>query len=75
MLTMSLTVAPSEGLVIVTTGDSVLKAANKVKEEYPECRILKIVSLIDRLEGGRENIEREGYKYDCIFDLKELGLK
>ena len=59
---------------VVTKGNSVLKAAERLKKEYPESRIVKIVSLIDRLEGGREKIEEAGYKYESLFTIKELGL-
>ena len=55
---------------VVTTGASTLKAIQKAKEAGLE--ILKIVVLIDREEGGREAIERQGYEYVSIFTRSDF---
>ncbi|MBI1922427.1 MAG: orotate phosphoribosyltransferase [Geobacter sp.] len=55
---------------VVTTGGSSMKAVNRAKEEGLE--VLGIVSLVDREEGGRENIEKEGYWLKAIFTKSEL---
>ncbi|HEY5976211.1 MAG TPA: phosphoribosyltransferase family protein, partial [Geobacteraceae bacterium] len=55
---------------VVTTGGSSMKAVNRAKEEGLE--VLGIVSLVDREEGGRENIEAEGYWLKAIFTKSEL---
>lgn len=55
---------------VVTTGGSSMKAVNRAKEEGLE--VLGIVSLVDREEGGRENIEAEGYWLKAIFTKSQL---
>jgi orotate phosphoribosyltransferase len=55
---------------VVTTGDSSMKAVNRAKEEGLD--VLGIVTLVDREEGGRENIEAEGYWLKAIFTKTEL---
>src|SRR5512138_413470 len=55
---------------VVTTGGSSMKAVNRAKEEGLE--VLGIVTLVDREEGGRENIEKEGYWLKAIFTKGEL---
>ena len=55
---------------VVTTGGSSMKAVRRAEEEGLE--VLGIVTLVDREEGGRENIEREGYWLRTIFTRTEL---
>ena len=55
---------------VVTTGGSSMKAVNRAKEEGLD--VLGIVSLVDREEGGRENIEAEGYWLKTIFTKRQL---
>ena len=55
---------------VVTTGGSSLKAVNRAKEEGLE--VLGIVTLVDREEGGREQIEQEGYWLKAIFTKSGL---
>ncbi len=55
---------------VVTTGGSSMKAVNRAKEEGLD--VLGIVALVDREEGGRENIEAEGYQLKAIFTKSQL---
>lgn len=55
---------------VVTTGGSSMKAVNRAKEEGLD--VLGIVALVDREEGGRENIEAEGYWLRTIFTKSQL---
>ncbi len=55
---------------VVTTGGSSMKAVNRAKEEGLD--VLGIVALVDREEGGRENIEAEGYWLKAIFTKSQL---
>ena len=61
--------APGATLVILedvtTTGGSTLKAAEKITAAG--YRIGGVVSLVDRLEGGREAIEAAGLAFASIF--------
>jgi len=55
---------------VVTTGGSSMKAVRRAEEEG--LVVLGIVTLVDREEGGRENIEKEGYWLRAIFTRSEL---
>ncbi len=37
-------------------------------------KIDKIVAVIDRLEGARQNIEGAGYKFEALFTTEDLGI-
>ncbi len=55
---------------VVTSGGSSLKAIMRAEEEG--LKVLGVVTLVDREEGGRENIEREGYWLKSIFTKSEI---
>src|SRR5256714_11297162 len=57
---------------VLTTGGQVLEAAKTLKELG--ARVERIVAVIDRLEGARENIEKAGYVFESLFTTKDLGL-
>lgn len=50
---------------VITTGKSTVEAITRAKEAGLE--IVKVICLIDRQEGGRENIEASGYKVDSLI--------
>lgn len=55
---------------VVTSGGSSLKAIKRAEEEG--LKVLGVVTLVDREEGGRENIEKEGYWLKSIFTKAEV---
>lgn len=55
---------------VVTMGQSTLEAVSKSREEGLE--IVKIIALIDRQEGGRENIESQGIPFETLFTRTDL---
>jgi len=55
---------------VITTGKSTIEAINRAKEAGLE--IVKVICLIDRQEGGRENIEALGYKVDALILRDEV---
>ena len=55
---------------VVTTGGSSMKAVHRAEEEG--LVVLGIVTLVDREEGGRENIEAEGYWLRALFTKSQL---
>lgn len=55
---------------VVTSGGSSLKAIKRAEEEG--LKVLGVVTLVDREEGGRENIEAEGYWLKSIFTKAEI---
>ncbi len=58
---------------VITTGASVLKAAERVVEESG-AQVVKVLCVLDRLEGGREAIEKAGYAFHPLVSIKELTL-
>ena len=50
---------------VITTGGSILKAIEVVENEG--YNVGMIIVLVDREEGGRENIENRGYKLFSVF--------
>jgi len=55
---------------VVTTGSSTIKAIQRAREANLE--IVKVVALIDREEGGKENIEREALPFEAIFTKSDF---
>lgn len=55
---------------VVTTGGSALKAAQRAKEFG--LAVLGVVALVDREEGGRETLSKEGLPLRALFTLKEF---
>lgn len=65
---------PGSRVVIVedvtTTGDSSMKAVERAREEGLD--VLGIVTLVDREEGARDNIEGEGVVLRSVFTRSEV---
>ena len=55
---------------VITTGDSTLKAIAAVEEEG--AKVGFVLVLVDREEGGRQNIESKGYPVAALFKRSEL---
>jgi len=55
---------------VVTTAGSTLKACQAVEEEGGE--VVLALTLVDRLEGGRENLEKKGYKFVSLLTRDDL---
>ncbi len=66
----------SEGLKVVivdgtmTTGASIIKSIEAIENEG--CKVVKVITLIDRQEGGREALENKGYDFDTVFTRDDL---
>jgi orotate phosphoribosyltransferase len=55
---------------VITTGGSVLQAIKSVRELG--CKVVLVIGLLDRKEGGREAIERAGCEFRAICTIDEL---
>lgn len=55
---------------VITTGGSALKAVEAVEEL--QCKVIKVISLIDRNQGGKERFESRGYDYQPIITIDEI---
>jgi len=54
----------------MTTGGSLLKSIEALENEG--CQVVKVLVLIDRLEGGKEVLQNEGYDFDSVFTRDDL---
>lgn len=57
---------------VATTGGQALEAAKVLRDGGAD--VLAIIATIDRLEGARENIEKEGIAFDALFTVRDLGV-
>ena len=55
---------------VVTKGTSTFRAIEEV--EKLKCRVTRTAALVDREEGGGEELLRRGYRFTPVFRLKEL---
>lgn len=55
---------------VTTTGGSSMKAVERAREEGLE--VVGIVTLVDREEGARENIEKEGIALRAVFTRSQV---
>lgn len=55
---------------VTTTGGSTLKAVEKLRAAG--YRIESVVTLVDRLEGGREAIEAAGLRFTAIYTRRDF---
>lgn len=55
---------------VVTTGGSSLQAVERVESEG--YRVLGVLALVDRQEGGREALEARGYRFEALFTKAEV---
>jgi len=58
---------------VLTTGGSVLEAIAEI--EKAGAKVVRIIGLVDRLEGARERFEAAGYTFTPIFTRADLGLE
>ena len=55
---------------VVTTGGSSMKAIKALEEAG--CTVTRVLAVVDRQEGGKENLAEEGYRLESIFTAREL---
>jgi orotate phosphoribosyltransferase len=57
---------------VATTGGQALEAVASLRESG--AKVIGVIATIDRLEGARENIEKDGLRFDSLFTVKDLGV-
>lgn len=58
---------------VITTGQSTLQAIKAVERER-QAHVVKVIAMVDRLQGARENLQAAGYALEAIFTVEELGV-
>lgn len=56
---------------VITTGGSVFKAIEAVEAEG--CKVVKVIVLLDRHQGGSDEIRRRGYDFVAILSADASG--
>ena len=57
---------------VATTGGQALEAVAALRESG--ATVLGVIATIDRLEGARENVEKDGLRFDALFTVRDLGV-
>ena len=55
---------------VVTTGGSSMKAIEAMREIG--CEVKRVFALVDREQGGKENLKKAGCRLESIFSIREL---
>lgn len=55
---------------VITTGKSTIEAIDRAKEAGLD--IVKVIALVDRQEGGRENIAAAGFHVEAVVTREEV---
>jgi orotate phosphoribosyltransferase len=70
-------VQPGEEVVIVedvvTTGGSSLKAIERC--EQFGLNVVRVIAIIDRMEGGREAFRQAGYPLESLLTIEDFGIE
>jgi len=56
---------------VTTTGSSVMRAVEETR--LLECTILKVITVVDRLEGAEKNIHQAGITIEAIFKRRDFS--
>jgi orotate phosphoribosyltransferase len=57
---------------VATTGGQALEAVKSLRDAGADVRC--VIATIDRLEGARENVEKEGLVFESLFTTRDLGV-
>jgi orotate phosphoribosyltransferase len=56
---------------VTTTGASVMQAAEQARRA--DCSIVKIISIVDRLEGAADNFSKAGIVFEALFTWRDFN--
>jgi len=56
---------------VTTTGGSALRAVDQARQY--QCGILKVITVVDRLEGAEENFCKAGIPFEALFTRRDFG--
>ena len=56
---------------VTTTGGSAMQVVNQARQY--QCTILKVISVVDRLEGAEENFRAAGIKFEALFTWRDFS--
>jgi orotate phosphoribosyltransferase len=56
---------------VTTTGGSAMQAVTQARQ--CQCPVLKVISVVDRLEGAEENFRAAGIKFEALFTWRDFS--
>jgi orotate phosphoribosyltransferase len=56
---------------VTTTGGSAMRAVEQVRQA--QCIVIKVISVVDRLEGAADNFRRAGIRFEALFDRRDFS--
>jgi orotate phosphoribosyltransferase len=56
---------------VITSGASAMKAVVAVRERG--CKVVKVITIVDRLEGAAERFRQEGIEFVALFTTKDFN--
>ena len=56
---------------VTTTGSSVMRAVDQARQF--QCTILKVIAVVDRLEGAEENFRQAGITFEALFTRRDFS--
>ena len=57
---------------VTTTGGSAIKAVRRIEEETP-CKVVAVISILDREEGGKEAFEEAGIPFESLLVRTDIS--
>ncbi|NYT02511.1 MAG: orotate phosphoribosyltransferase [Methanosarcinales archaeon] len=58
---------------VVTTGASLVKSIERIEDEGYQ--VVQALAILDRMEGGHEELLKAGYRLDALFTRDDLEIK
>jgi orotate phosphoribosyltransferase len=56
---------------VTTTGGSVMQAVDQARQFG--CKVLKVISVVDRLEGAEETFRAAGIEFEALFTWRDFS--
>jgi orotate phosphoribosyltransferase len=56
---------------VTTTGSSVMRAVDQTRQF--QCTIVKVIAVVDRLEGAEENFRQAGITFEALFTRRDFS--
>ena len=56
---------------VTTTGGSAMRAVNQAR--HLDCTIVKVITVVDRLEGAAENFKASGIRFEALFTWRDFS--
>ena len=56
---------------VTTTGGSAMQAATAVRQR--DCTIVKIIAIVDRLEGAEANFKDAGIEFEALYTWRDFS--